>query len=334
MTETRDPLEPVEGRPCPVCGLPDPEHDWDAHDRRGAPAEPIFEGRLGAALPNMLLRSSTRGRAEVRVLALHSTEGILRARDLRAWASWPGSSHASADSTGALLGPADGFVPYHLAAWTLRSGNPWSENLELCGFARWTRAEWLARPLLLDAAARWLAERHLARPKIPLVKITAAQYRAGAFGVIDHDDHTDGYADGTHYDVGENFPWDIVIPAARIHAGAETGGLDMDEAIKLLIEIVGELRGNAAGKLRSGWPGRRFGNGTTTAAKGNGTVVDYVLEVDRELNSRIDVLTRKGAPTTRPALDTLFGHVVSCRAEVQLMRAELADLAAKIDTAK
>lgn len=212
-----DPLEPYEGKPCPVCGLPDPEHDWDAHDAQPAPEAPEQRGRA-AALPNMLLRSSTRGRYSVRVLALHTTEGILKARDLRAWGAWPGSSHASADADGVLLEPADGFVPYHLAAWTLRSGNPWSENIELCGFASWTRAEWLARPKLLEAAAVWLARRHLATG-VPLVKITAQQYRAGASGVIDHDDHTEGYLDGTHWDIGEFFPYDIVLPRARQLAG-------------------------------------------------------------------------------------------------------------------
>jgi hypothetical protein len=316
-------VEPVEGRPCPVCGLPDPDHDWDVHDASPPPRQ--VRG-FAAPLPNMLARSSTRGRHEVRVLAVHTTEGILRAADLRAWAGWQGSSHASADDSGALLEPGDGFVPYHLAAWTLRSGNPWSENIELCGFAGWTRQQWLARPRLLDAEARWLARRHLARPEIPLVKITAEQYRAGASGVIDHHDHTVGYRDGTHWDVGEAHPWDVVLPAARIHAGAESEGLSMDEAIKLLTEIVGELRGNVTGRFRGGWPGRRFGH---PGGKGNGTVVDYVLEADRELNSRINVDGRRD-PAKRPAIDTLFGHVVSCRAEVRLLREEVAALAGKV----
>lgn len=202
--------EPVPGQLCPVCGVPDPDHDWDVHD-----AQPATAGLYGAgALPDMLRRSSTRGGQTVRVLAVHSTEGIMRAADLRAWAGWTGSSHAAADAAGALLTPAHGFVPYHLASWTLRSGNPWSENIELCALARYTRAEWLARPQLLEACAQWLADRAVARG-IPLQKLTTAQYRAGMWGVIDHDDHTDAYADGTHWDVGESFPWDVVIPRAR-----------------------------------------------------------------------------------------------------------------------
>ena len=226
--------EPVPGRPCPVCGLPDPDHDWDVHDAAPAAPAPVEpEQRYGAALPNMLTRASTRGGHSVRVLALHTTEGILRASDLRAWAAWAGSSHAAADAGGVLLTPAHGFVPYHLAAWTLRSGNPWSENIELCGFAAWGRVDWLARPSLLECAARWLADRSQARG-VPLRKITPQQYRAGAAGVIAHHDHTVGYSDGTHWDVGTSFPWDVVLPRAQaIATNTEDDVLTNDQNLML-----------------------------------------------------------------------------------------------------
>ncbi len=203
------------GEACPVCGLPDPEHDWDRHEAEVVefdPADVAPEGARGAV--NMLARSSSRGGARVRWLAVHSTEGIMRAVDLRDWQSWPGSSHASADGDGVLLEPDDGFVPYDRAAWTLRNGNPVSENIELCAFAGWTRAQWLARPALLERCAEWLAKRSRARG-VPLRKLTVAQVAAGWPGVIDHDDYTDATGDGTHWDVGEAFPWDLVIPRAR-----------------------------------------------------------------------------------------------------------------------
>jgi hypothetical protein len=181
--------------------------------------DPVEELR---GLPNMLQRSSSRGGARVRWLAVHSTEGIMRAADLRAWAAWPGSSHASADQYGHLLTPDDGFVPYDRAAWTLRNGNPVSENIELCAFAGWTRLEWAARPVLLELCAQWLADRYRAHGgRIPLRKLTVEQVRAGWSGVIDHDDYTDATGDGTHWDVGEAFPWDVVIPRARQLAGLD-----------------------------------------------------------------------------------------------------------------
>lgn len=161
------------------------------------------------------MQSSSRNGATVRLVALHTTEGIMRATGLRDWASWAGSSHASCDETGTLLeGAADGFVDYSRAAWTLRAGNPISDNLEMCGWAHWTRTEWLARPALLEGAATWVARRCVAR-NVPPVLLTPAQVAAGHRGVIEHYTWTVGMSDGTHSDVGPNFPWDVVLPRAR-----------------------------------------------------------------------------------------------------------------------
>lgn len=167
--------------------------------------------RIGVGVMN----SESRGGATVIWLAVHTTEGIMRARDLLAWTSWPGSSHASNDETGVLLGPEAGFVPYNLASWTLRAGNPFSDNLEQCGWARWSRAEWLSRPLLLGTTAQWIAARHAARPWIPITKLSPAEVGAGKAGVIGHVDYTVGTGDGSHTDPGPGYPWDVVIEKAR-----------------------------------------------------------------------------------------------------------------------
>lgn len=163
------------------------------------------------------MNSSSRNGANVIWLAVHTTEGIMRATALRDWTTWAGSSHASSDETGALLTPDDGFVPYDRAAWTLRNGNPLSENIEQCGWARWSRAEWLARPALLDATARWLGERSQARG-IPLVRLSAADIRARRPGVLGHGDYSAATRDGTHTDPGPNYPWDVVLDKARAYA--------------------------------------------------------------------------------------------------------------------
>ena len=160
------------------------------------------------------MQSSSRNGAKVIWLAVHTTEGIMRATTLRDWTSWAGSSHASSDETGALLTPADGFVPYDRASWTLRNGNRISENIEQCGWARWSRAEWLARPKLLDATARWLADRSKARG-IPLVKLTPAEVAQRKPGVLGHNDYSVGTGDGTHWDPGPGYPWDVVLNMAR-----------------------------------------------------------------------------------------------------------------------
>lgn len=273
------------GQPCPVCAQPDPQHDWDVHEAQPAHWEgPEFPEGARAAT-SMLARSSSRGGAVVRWLAVHSTEGIMRAADLRAWSSWPGSSHASADADGALLTPAEGFIPYERSAWTLRNGNPVSENIELCAMAGWSRAQWLSRPLLLERCAQWLAERSQARG-IPLRKLTVAQVRAGWAGVIDHDDYSDATGDGTHWDVGESFPWDVVMARAQQIADppapqedgfmAALSEKEQQEALTLLRDLHYGLR-------------RPVVNGVTISA------------AVRDVQSRVYRLSQPATPTTAAA---------------------------------
>lgn len=195
---------------------------------------------------SILDRSESRGGAKVIWLAVHSTEGndVPRVNDaaaLRDASWWTGSSHAICDNE-ALLTPAEGCVPYERAAWTLRGGNHYSDNIEQVGWARWTRDEWLTHPGTLDNTAQWLAERSKARG-IPLTKIGPADVKARRPGVIGHVDYTLGTGDGTHTDPGPNYPWDVVIAKARAYAGGEgsTIVLDKDTANQISGIVVNAL---------------------------------------------------------------------------------------------
>jgi hypothetical protein len=194
---------------------------------------------------SILDRSESRNGARVRLLAVHSTEGNGTAQQLRDAAWWTGSSHAINDEYGTLLTPAEGTVPYDRASWTLRSGNPISENIEQVGWARYTRADWLARPKLLDTTARWLADRSKARG-IPLVKLSPGDVALGKAGVIGHVDWTVGAQDGTHTDPGPNYPWDVVIAKARAYAAPEEDDLPYTEAQlrKMIAEEVANAMNN------------------------------------------------------------------------------------------
>lgn len=182
-------------------------------------------------------RSESRDDYIVRVAAIHTTEGGGTAAALRDADWWEGSAHAifgdgpdsdpddftknDADE----VTPLNGGVPYDRAAWTLRSGNRWSVNAELIGYAAWTREQWLARWRQLNRVALWLADMHK-RFNIPLQKITAKQYKAGMHGVIGHIDHTEAYGGpsgdgGTHWDPGPGFPYDVVIDKAKQYLAAE-----------------------------------------------------------------------------------------------------------------
>jgi len=191
------------------------------------------------------VNSESRNGAKVVWLAVHTTEGIMRAVDLRAWATWPGSSHAANDETGVLLaGSGDGFVDYSLAAWTLRAANHYSENLEQCGWARWTRAEWLSRPKLLDTTACWLADRSKARG-IPLRRLTDDEIRRKVPGVLGHGDYSRATGDGTHTDPGPNYPWDVVLAQANAYANGDDMPITDDDARKIAQAVLNESRARA-----------------------------------------------------------------------------------------
>jgi hypothetical protein len=160
---------------------------------------------------------SLRGRAPVSLIALHSAEGARTAKALGNYFyrdDVQASSHVGIDAYATLQ-----YVPPQFAAWTLRSGNPISENAELCAFARWTRAQWLsmatvdgcaAPRLIVSRAAAWARSRALARG-IPLKRLTPVQVGQGAWGLIDHHAWTIGKRDGSHTDVGGGFPWDVFL---------------------------------------------------------------------------------------------------------------------------
>lgn len=168
----------------------------------------------------MAYKSSPRGTRPVSLLAIHTAEGARTARALAAY-FWrddiAASSHDAVDAHETIH-----MVPYERAAWTLRSGNPISDNLELCGFARWTRGQWLSTGVvdgvgnpraMLDRTAAWIRARARARG-IPMHKLSVTELGQGLWGVIAHADWTEAKSDGTHWDPGPGVPWDYVMDKA------------------------------------------------------------------------------------------------------------------------
>lgn len=175
----------------------------------------------------MGLPSNSRNGQHVRLVVLHTAEGARTNASLYAYfdRTQAASCHAGIDENGV----SDGWVPYDRAAWTLRNGNPYSDNAEICGFASWSREEWLKHPGMLAGAAAWVRARCLARG-IPIVKLSPAEVRAGKAGVCGHVDYTQATGDGTHWDPGPGFPWDLVISAAKgSGGGGSSPGADQEE---------------------------------------------------------------------------------------------------------
>lgn len=163
----------------------------------------------------MALPSSSRNGARVIWVVLHTAEGSRRTGDLYGFfdRNQNASSHAGADG----YGLSDGWVDINRAAWTLLNGNPRSVNLEMCGFARWSRDQWLSTDTvdgvvnpraMVRNAALW-ARRMCDTFGVPRRKLTPAQVGRGESGVLMHWDYSLGTGDGDHWDIGNGFPWDV-----------------------------------------------------------------------------------------------------------------------------
>lgn len=193
-----------------------------------------------------MYKSSSRGGAKIRLVALHAAEGSRTAASLGAYFYDPdvmASSHVGIDAGHTLRYVADS-----RAAWTLRSGNPISLNAEMCAFTRWTRAQWLSTAAvdgclnpraIVRRAAAW-AKQACRDHGIPIRMLTPAQVAAGQAGIIDHYDWTVGMHDGTHSDVGKGFPWDVFIQ--DINAGStsvpprqEDDDVRLDDKVKAVL---------------------------------------------------------------------------------------------------
>lgn len=163
----------------------------------------------------MAYKSSPRGSGPVYMVVGHTAEGATTAESLGNYFyrdDVQASSHVGIDDAKTL-----NYVGYDRAAWTIREANSFTDNAELCGFAAWSRDEWLNHHKgMLDNFADWVQSRCQARG-IPTNKLVPVQIGDRTWGVIGHADWTYGssgllgYQDGTHTDPGTNFPWDYVM---------------------------------------------------------------------------------------------------------------------------
>jgi hypothetical protein len=167
--------------------------------------------RVWIASPNY----SSRGGSSVRLLVLHTAEGSRTIESLGSFfasSSSGVSSHTGADDKVNTVGE---FVKRGNKAWTQGNANPVACAIELCGFASWTRDEWMNNHSnMLNNTAQWVKE-EAAALGIPIVKLTASQAQGSGRGVCQHIDL--GGWGGGHVDCdygSGNFPIDHVLSMA------------------------------------------------------------------------------------------------------------------------
>ena len=169
--------------------------------------------------------SQSRNGTKIDLFLLHTQEG--------------GSTKDGADNLARWLGNPANRVSYHytvsqdavdrgvtvvdvvdtdLASWSVLSANNRSINLCFAGSSvRWTTAQWMANSKAIDAAA-WLAVQDCTKYGFPTTVI-APPYTAGRAGISDHAYVTKVLKDGSHSDVGPNFPWQYFAAKVAEYAG-------------------------------------------------------------------------------------------------------------------
>lgn len=181
----------------------------------------------------------TSGRAgeRVRLVVLHTSEGARTVESLAAFLNRDGvnaSYHGAVDDA-----RYEAYVDFSNTAWHLRNGNQEADGLCLCAMAGWSGAEWLRHPRMLGLAGAWVAQRCAARG-VPIRWLSPAETAAALRddhhpgGVIDHDTYTKATGDGTHWDVGGNFPRDHVLGLAQ----NLIGGVDLTKEESRMLGVV------------------------------------------------------------------------------------------------
>ena len=164
---------------------------------------------------------SSRGGAGVRLIVLHTAEGATTIESLGnffASSSSGVSSHTGADDKANTVGE---YVKRGNKAWTAANANPYAVQIELCGFASWSRDTWENKHSeMLRNCAKWIAEESK-KFGIPIVKLSDSQAQGSGRGVCQHENL--GSWGGGHWDCGGGFPMDKVISMAKDYAG---GGSD------------------------------------------------------------------------------------------------------------
>jgi hypothetical protein len=164
--------------------------------------------RVWIASPNYSARSGS-----VRLIVLHTAEGARTIESLGnffAQSSSQVSSHAGSDDKVNTIGE---YVKRPNKAWTQSSFNSAAVSIEICGFAAWSRSEWLDNhPNMLENTAKWVAE-EAAHFGIPITKLSPSAAQGSGRGVCQHVDL--GPAGGGHTDCGAGFPMDEVLEMAR-----------------------------------------------------------------------------------------------------------------------
>jgi len=151
--------------------------------------------------------SGPRTAASIKHVVIHSTEGGTAESNARFFAT------TAEASTQLVVDDKECYrcVPDLVIPWGAPGVNSDGLHIENCGFARWSREEWLAHDQTLRRSAAQAAKWSW-QYKIPRRWLTVTELQSGAKGFCCHVDATQAFPNNSgHTDPGPNFPRDVYM---------------------------------------------------------------------------------------------------------------------------
>jgi hypothetical protein len=165
---------------------------WNDPKHRG----PVKRG------PRIPYNGGARDPYSVRLIVIHDTEGGT-AMGVARWganqrnASW----HCTVDDNEVVRSLEDGVV-----AWAAPGANTDGLQLEICGYAKWSKLQWFRRQATLKRSA-WQVARWCVKYGIPPRWLSDKQLRDKVSeGLITHAQCSKVFGGSSHWDPGPGFP--------------------------------------------------------------------------------------------------------------------------------
>ena len=178
---------------------------------------------------------------------LHTQEGDGTAESLARFLCNPASQvsyHYTVDNDGKVYDVVD----TDRNSWSVLNGNNRSINLAFAGSrAAWSRDQWFAEMQHAIDIAAWIAVQDCKKYDIPLRRIDSAAVGRDEKGIADHWAYTVGHNDGSHTDVGKNFPWDYFMGKVLEFSGSSARLPGLDDGVT-------DLWHQLLGPQGVGWP--------------------------------------------------------------------------------
>lgn len=154
--------------------------------------------------------SGPRRASHIRWVVVHSTEGGSAESVARFFATTAqASTQLVIDDVECIRCVPDLVIP-----WGAPGVNKGGLHIEHCGYARWTRKQWLQHDAILEVSAQHAA-RWAWQYRIPLRWIGARGLKLGLRGFTTHADASQAFTPGGHTDPGAGFPRDLYLARVR-----------------------------------------------------------------------------------------------------------------------